>query len=68
MINSPQNYLLRKMKCRLVYTQGYHRSRTKNKDGWGKFYFITQKENNHIVCNQPKQKETIASACTTNVR
>jgi len=23
------------------YNQGYHRFRTKNKDGWGKFEFIT---------------------------
>jgi len=25
----------------MSYKQGYHRPRTKNKDGWGKFDFIT---------------------------
>jgi len=36
------------------YTQGYHRSRTKNKDGWGKFDLITW-------------NKTTVSVCTTNV-
>ena len=40
-----------------TYSQGYHRSRTKHKDGWGKFAFSLS----------PKKK-TIVSICTTNIR
>jgi len=37
------------------YTQGYHRSRTKKKDDWGKFDYITWKENNCFCLQDQRQ-------------
>jgi len=39
-IYSPQWVILCVM-VHVMYNQGYHRPRTKNKDGWEKIYFIT---------------------------
>jgi len=55
--------------CIICYNQNYHRSRNKNKDGWGNFILLPKKENNcfclydkrQIICLPNYLREPFAS-------